>query len=398
MGGYAKREGASSGVLDPLEVHCVLLGRFALVVADVLCVNEDLAAAARQQVRRELGSVEDVWVCATHTHSGPELGCAPGGGVTPPSWRRAISDAAAAAARAAAARQRDSAGRFHTGELCDVGSRRGDDVGDARVSVDVVSCVDRDGRLFGVLAVVPVHPTVLPASSTAISGDLASAIRTSLRAALGSPWVVVATGAAGEISTRRTRRAQTADECRRLGAEAAEQIAALMRFAPTPIWECGTTAPAAARHRLALPARCEGGGDQVVALRAALEDEHARELRRGATAAARTIETTLQGLDVAQARRPARAVQLPLSAARLGRLALLGIGAEPFHSLGEALRARCAGPSVVLGYANGHAGYLPDTAAYAKTGYEALSSPFRRDAAATAVAALIDLLPDHPED
>jgi hypothetical protein len=260
-----------------------------------------------------------------------------------------------------------------------------------------VSCVDRDDRLFGVLAVVPVHPTVLPASSTAISGDLASAIRTSLRAALGSPWVVVATGAAGDISTRWTRRAQTADECRRLGGAAAGQIAALMQSAATPIWERGTTAVAAARHRLALPARAGGDADQVAGLRAELEDEHARDLRRGATAAARTIETTLQGLDVAQARRPARAVPLPLSAARLGRLALLGIGAEPFHSFGEALRARCA-PSVVLGYANGHAGYLPDAAAYATTGYEALSSPFRRDAEATAVAALIDLLPDHPED
>jgi hypothetical protein len=53
---------------------------------------------------------------------------------------------------------------------------------------------------------------------------------------------------------------------------------------------------------------------------------------------------------------------------------------------------------VVLGYANGHAGYLPDAAAYATTDYEVLSSPLAQDAAATAVAALIDLIPDPTEN
>ena len=61
------------------------------------------------------------------------------------------------------------------------------------------------------------------------------------------------------------------------------------------------------------------------------------------------------------------------------------------------MRARCAGPSVLLGYVNGHAGYLPDAPAYDTAGYEALASPFRRDAGATALAALIDLLLDTTE-
>lgn len=70
LGGYADRAGSSSGVLDELQVDCVTFdGRFALVVAEVVCINEDLAADVRVAV-----GLEEVWVCATHTHSGPDIG------------------------------------------------------------------------------------------------------------------------------------------------------------------------------------------------------------------------------------------------------------------------------------------------------------------------------------
>ena len=96
---------------------------------------------------------------------------------------------------------------------------------------------------------------------------------------------------------------------------------------------------------------------------------------------------------------PASAIELSLSAARIGRLALLAIGAEPFHSFGSQLRDLCADPAIVLGYANGHVGYLPDAAAYESdpTGYEVLSSPLPPEAAATTVASLIELLPPPTE-
>ena len=85
MGGYADRRGASTGTADPLEAHVVTITdgghTLALVVLDLVCVNVDLAAAVRAAV-----PADDVWVCATHTHSGPEAGCVPGGSVTPRPW------------------------------------------------------------------------------------------------------------------------------------------------------------------------------------------------------------------------------------------------------------------------------------------------------------------------
>ena len=351
-------------MLEPLQVDCVTLAGLPLVVAEVLEIDEPLAAAVRERV-------PGAWVCATHTHAGPE----------PAVLREQI--AAAAAAAYAAVGEQDLLAHYRSGWLDGIGSPRNDGGGAARVRVDVLSWTAEDGRLAGVLAIVPVHPTVLPATSTLIGGDLTGAIRSALRDELGGPWVVVATGAAGDISTRRTRHAQTAQECRRLGEEAARQLAALLAGPADVSWYAGEATPA--RRRLSLPARDTDPGE-LDALRAVLAERFARSPDR-------TLETALQGVDIAASRGSPDAVALVLSAARLGPLALFGVGGEPFHSLREAL----PGPAVLLGYANGHAGYLPDAAAYDTAGYEVLASPLRADAAASAVAALIDLLPEPTE-
>ena len=388
MGGYAARVGGAAGVLDPLGVDCLSIagdhGRLVLVVAEILCIDAALAEAVRERVAAAVGG--DIWVCATHTHSGPEVGGL--AGPAPLEWRRAVADAAAAAADAAVATERELAGRLHTGVVEGVASPRGDDAAEACVTVDVLACTDAHGDVRGVLAVLPIHPTVLPASSNVISGDLAGAIRS--RLAREFEWAVVATGAAGDFSTRRTRRAQTPEECRRLGEVAAEQLVALVRDAGKPMWEASDGSVAAEQGSIALPAyRREEA--ELVELRARVTaaQEDARD-----AAEARTLATALQGIAIAE-RAPdaARDVPIELAAARIGRLELFAVGAEPFHSFADALR-----PAVCLGYANGHAGYLPDAAAYASPGYEVLASALPPDAAARTRAALIELLPDHTEN
>src|SRR4051794_10888315 len=89
LGGYADRPGPSTGTLHPLEVACVTVagaaGRFAVIVAEVVCANADASAAVRAEVGAALRAGDrmtplvDTWLCATHTHSGPDTGCASGG-------------------------------------------------------------------------------------------------------------------------------------------------------------------------------------------------------------------------------------------------------------------------------------------------------------------------------
>jgi hypothetical protein len=207
--------------------------------------------------------------------------------------------------------------------------------------VDVVSCHGPDG-LRGVLVVLPVHPTVLPASSTVVSADLTGAVRRALAERL-DVWVVVMTGAAGDISTRGVRRGADTEECARLGAAVADQVVAAL---PGP--SCGGTVRTATADVALAPGSTPARAEPV--------DSHSRQ--------AETLR---------QAWRFRRSFSAPLAAtvraARLGDVRLIGLPGEPFLGLRP--------PDVLLvGYVGGYVGYLPTRAAFAgEPTYETVISP-----------------------
>jgi hypothetical protein len=348
LGGYADRSGPSTGTVDPLEVHVVTISdgtrRLALVVLDVVCVNTDLAAA----VRAALSDVDDVWTCATHTHSGPETGCVPGGAATPAPWPAVIAPAAAEAARAAVAAEVPGSLTAAEASVTGVASVRSRPDGARPVPVDVVFFHRSDGRLGGALAVLPIHPTVLPASSTVVSADLTGAVRRALSARLGT-WVVVLTGAAGDISTRGVRRAADPAECARLGNLVADQVVPAVVSGSRP----GTVRTASA--------------DLLLTPGTPPVDRS-------------TVDpSTRQGETLRQAWRVRRPVTDPLPAtvraARIGDLNMIGLPGEPFLDLRSAAVA-AGGPLLLLGYVGGYVGYLPTRAAFAaEPTYETVISP-----------------------
>lgn len=362
MGGYADRTGGATGTLDELQVSCVQLGGLTLVVADMVCAHADLAEA----VAAAIGG-GPVWTAATHTHSGPDLDCGPGVRATPPAWLAAIPQAAAVAA--ARITPVESTLAWHAGEVRDVGSVRARTDAPPSVPVDVLAARSRDGALHGVLVVLPVHPTVLPAANTDVSADLAGAVRRAVQQRLGpEAWVVVATGCAGDISTRATRRAQTADECARLGELAAAQILDILATDPIRV-EAGDPAVRVETRALRLPVRPAES----------LEEPDSDD---------RIAYTFRQGLAVAReraARHPDGIATLRVGAAQLGTIRLAALGAEPY------LAVRSMVDGVVLGYTNGYAGYLPDADAFTAPSYEVLSSPFRPDAAGLATRAINEM-------
>ncbi|MGW4802462.1 hypothetical protein ACWEPC_59620, partial [Nonomuraea sp. NPDC004297] len=245
MGGYADRTQGIAGTLDPLEVHAVTFTdgahRFALVVADLVCVNADVVERIRGAVH-PLG-VDSCWVAATHTHASPETGCVPGGAPTPAPLVDRLVGASVRAVGSALADERDARPHAVRAGVPGLGDRRVSHYRHlADVPVDALVLSSGVGEVTGVLAVSPVHPTVLPASNSAASADLNGGIRRALRAA-GDRWIVVATGAAGDISTRHTRQARDGAEIDRLGALVAERLPIT---APPPNSTTGTAAGAAA--------------------------------------------------------------------------------------------------------------------------------------------------------
>ena len=375
MGGYADRAGGVEGEIEPLEIHALAVDdRFVLVVADLACVNTDLVEA----IRADLG-VEACWVAATHTHAGPEPGCRPGGDVTPPGLAERLADAARSAVEAAL---RDgvpatiaSAGRIW---VDGVGGRRSAAATEPQVvPIDTVVVRDGAGQLLGLLVIQPVHPTVLTAANRRTSADLAGAIRRAVAERVsGDAWVMVATGAAGDISTRHTRRGRDEAELDRLGAVIADAITVDSPAEPLEL----VRGPVAASLVLAPKNADDLPG--LAGLRPAGRD--------------RTFE---QGLELATSLLAAPAVEhrIWLEAVSVGGVDLVAVPGELFLGLGDRIRADARRPeqTVVIGYANGYLGYLPTGEAFCEPDYEVLVSPVRRgsgEQVAQAAAALTNRL------
>ena len=84
---------------------------------------------------------------------------------------------------------------------------------------------------------------------------------------------------------------------------------------------------------------------------------------------------------------------LNISAARIGDIAFVGLGAEVLTEIGMAIKA--ASPyehTFVIAHCNGAAGYLPPKHLYVEGGYEITSSPFAPNAAEMAIKQAVKML------
>ncbi|NUT20943.1 MAG: hypothetical protein HOV77_17320 [Hamadaea sp.] len=417
MGGYAFREGVSAGTLDPLTVSAITwfdgTHRVALALLDVICVNADLTRAARAAVSG--GSCFDVlWVAASHTHAGPETGCVPGGTATPPEWLARLTTDIAETVAVARDAEVETTGRVHSGLLHGVGAVRSQPAGEASVPLDVVEVV-AGGRRTGVLVVLPVHPTVLPSDNLLVSADLTGAVRRALTDRLEpGTWVAVATGAAGDISTRRTRQGQDSAELDRLGALVADRCLSLLGDG-VPAWSAGSTV-AWRRRELTLDAKPPVDAYALIAAAerdirdatdpisvriaegvldgarwaASLLPDAPHSTERGGRAR-RDIRDNVPSHTVRDRVIPDIAQELPIAAEvaalRIGDVLLAGLPGEPFLTAATQLH-----PAIVLGYTNAYPGYLPPETAYADATYEVLASAAAPGCAELITAAAADLI------
>ncbi|MFF5229354.1 hypothetical protein [Dactylosporangium sp. NPDC000521] len=379
MGGYADRSDGVQNVLDPLEVHVVTFAddghRFALVVADLICVNVDVVERIRTAVR-DIG-VQSCWVAATHTHASPEAGCSPGGETTPRHVADRLEAASLAAARSALASERAARlGSARTLVPKLAGRRNVADSGPLDIPVDTIA-VTAGTDVVGLVVISPVHPTILPADNTHVSADLNGGIRRALSAP--GRWVVVATGAAGDISTRHTRQGRGLDEVNRLGAWLAGRVEPVLPHVggdtPTPV------RPPTSRTVTLAPKQ---PAELDVALRQTppgVEDERIRWVLQ-------------QGRRIAEeqaARRRTEPYVIEVEAVDLDGVMVVAVPGELFLELGEAIRSAApdrAGDIVVLGYANGYLGYLP--ARDTQPCYETHVSPVTSGSGEIVVAAAVE--------
>ena len=240
LAGYAGYR-PCSGIHDPLYCKAVVLEqrheRYALIVLDLMCVDESLYANITQAVAHLGISGERLIVCAIHSHAAPR-GCIPGQGrlhrlnnagfCHDDRFLPYIYDVARKAVEAceeAISSLEFFQVRMAQGDLPQIGSER--HTGQPAAGCQTVLHFRTESGKNLMIYNFPCHPTVLSAANLEVSADFAGQIEQFLDVDLG----IFVNGAAGDISTRFTRSEQTFAECRRLGAVAAQAILAAIEDA-----------------------------------------------------------------------------------------------------------------------------------------------------------------------
>lgn len=401
LGGYMARTSPATGTLDPLQIgalHLVTGDRaLTLITADVIGVDGDL----RDRIAQSAGiDPADVLLCASHTHSGPH-GIVrrlhpieqDGGDV---SLRdRFVQIATACVLRARTAIEPvtlDYSAADATGAWTNRNEQDGPN--DPRLRLLLARRGDRS--IQTILTLTACHPTILGAESTVVSADLAGGMRRQIaKLPEGADATILSlTGAAGDLSARYVRHASTPAEIERLGGIATSNVSAALDTG-RPI----AASSASLRHttlvvrmpdfREVLAADPHAA---MLAARATMEQVQAQETD---PAALRHAITRYQGafLRWQMASLPATTGDLAVSIdvwVLDDDTALVALPVELFTSLGA--RIEMESPfrnTLIVGYANGYAGYVADAAAWDSGTYEALASPYARRAGTVLVEEVV---------
>lgn len=381
LGGYAGYR-PCGGVHDPLHCAAVVLeqnhARYALVQLELMCVDEALYERIAQAVLKLNIPKEHLLVCAIHSHAAPQ-GSVPGEGPLDLvnnsciADRKGFTDYMLSVVAAAANACKEAAGNL---EAFQVRAARGTrpEVGSERHTgaqpggdLTVIQCRTESGKNL-IIYNFPCHPTVLSADNLLVSADCAG----SVEALLDADMTVFLNGAAGDISTRFTRRESSFAECGRMRDVTVEAVKALLSgttyTAPEPLQGI--------HKRITLQSK------QVLteeAARRQLEGATARwqqAVRDGADAGTvRILKSYVEGagvnLEFARTLSGIRQLQLPVSVFRFCGLDFVSIPGELFSTL----QPRNVS---VIGYANGYYRYICDEGAYEAGYYEALAAIIAR--------------------
>jgi hypothetical protein len=355
--------------------------RVALVALDLVCVAGSWARSVRERIAGQLHcQPAGILLAATHTHSGPAV------------FRSDLVDSESvreyekdlgelvlnSTARAASA-LKPAAVSFGETEVTGVGANRREEGGAIDSRVRAIVFRSAAGAVMGVIATYGCHPTVLSAANLLYSRDLFGAGVDVAGGVLGAP-VVLFNGAAGDVSTRFTRRAQNTDEVARLGTILGRSITRA----------AGTSVPVpegALRARIELlpitlrefPTEEAG---QVEVTRAAAEVQRLQETGAGPAqkrlaavrlegAMAQLFLASHGGADGFLGHRPAQAV---LQFLAVGGCEVAAAPGEVFSLAGAEVCARRPRPTLLVSYANDYLGYLVPSGEAARGGYESLIS------------------------
>lgn len=377
LGGYAGYR-PNSGVHDGLQCKAILLEqeneRFALIVLDLMCADESLCDRIAAAVAPLGIAKQQLVVSAIHSHAAP-AGVMTGAGalarineaIVPENpgfgeYMQSVVDAAAEACREAAASLEGFCLRAARGTMPPICSERHTGA-QPKGALTALEFQLQSGKRL-IFYSFPCHPTVLSAANLLVSADFVGQIEKHLDADLA----VFANGAAGDISTRFTRRESSFEECARMGKIAAEHVRTLLAqqlfTQPGPL--------RGARRNVTLTARQVEPEEtaQRQLEETTLRWQHAVEAGKDA-ATVRILKSYVEGagvnLEFARSMGGIREFSVPVTVFKFAGLSFATVPGEFYSTLlPEGVAAIC--------YANGYYRYIADENAYDTGHYEALAA------------------------
>ena len=366
MDGYMARSGVSTGCHDPLLAQVLVLDdgemRAALIAMDVMAVSASFSGPLRSSLAFAIGTtVEATMICASHTHGGPAGLQDWFPVIQKPSLNEQLIDTITAqlvnAAHKAVDRLTPVQLSYGTASVEQIGIDRNIQhtlAADAFVSFLRFDTLD--GTPFALMFHYACHPTVL-GPQLQYSADFPGAARRKIQTRY--PVALFLNGAAGNISTRLSRRDQSFDEVLRLGTLLGNY--AIEAFDKSQL--CTTTIQVRSQV-IELPLR-KFERTPVHALKITGNQRIDQTRAEGAIIEGELINK-FKNLAVLQAE---------LYALHIGPVRLLFVPGEAFNQMAADLR-RTSSTALVIGYANDYLGYFPTQQAIDDQTYEALSSPY----------------------
>jgi len=371
LSGYFHDRKAES-VRDDLYARALVIEsggeRLALVSCDLICLTEEVVDAARGLIAAETAIASDhVMLCATHTHTGPELradSVVPRDDAWVAGLPRKIADAVAKAAgsmtpatlRAGSIdvtgysfnrlwRQKDGSELFGRNE-----GEQGP-AGPIDPQLQTLSAVDLEGNLLAVVVNFALHVDVIGGGgATMISADWPGVMADTISRVYGGEVVtMLAQGTCGDIN------------------HAPHDPTALPRGGPAKAGQIGRALAGAAMAALE---RAEPMRDGRVAVIEKTLDipYYTRDEAFMAELAALKTKENLSDFEKYTIERGEtwpydnKMAQVPLQVMRIGEIGLVALPAEIFAAIGLEIKRWAPMPTMVVELANGRVtGYVPTT-------------------------------------
>ena len=387
--GYARPPRPNQGAHDPLMGLCIYLrqggAEAAIVSLDLLMCGTDVCDHICSEASGLTGiSADNIWICCSHTHSGPRAYRTLSTDLTPEekayteqlsrSVIRAVTSAKENCFPACVAIRETVCGA-ESG----IGGNRETKGGISDPRLGMLCVWDKGGALRAMMANYALHPTLLREENLLCSADYPGYMRKAVQEALPGCAFGFLQGASGDQSSRYFRQKNSFEEAERFGRTLGR--AALAAVGEPPLEE----AIVSIAHGY-VPVRLRAFPPEET-LQAQIREktaEYERLSALGDAMAAHNAKLAMYGaeckLQYAQALEAARDeynnAEVRINALRIGNDCLITVRGECFVEYGLAMKALSGARTAMVATLSGGMlpGYVCTPQAYARGGYEPDSS------------------------